>query len=210
MDTLRIGVFGSALWAALAVSGMIWRARAYGRRIYFARQAASPARGVLYAFTAGMAPGAKESVKLHLPTYAAGMTYHAGIFAALAFLAALLAQLSLPSPLLWAFRAALALGTSAGLFLLAKRVTTPHLRGISCPDDYASNVLVTAFAATSALCSWGAVPEKIVFASALVFFVYVPFGKIRHCAFFFMTRICFGIFYGRRGALPPPASEAHG
>jgi hypothetical protein len=35
-------------------------------------------------------------------------------------------------------------------------------------------------------------------------FVYVPLGKIRHCLYFFFSRIFFGKFFGRRGVLPHP------
>jgi len=35
-----------------------------------------------------------------------------------------------------------------------------------------------------------------------VMFLYIPVGKIRHCFFFFYSRILFGLFYGRRGVLP--------
>src|SRR3989339_1060153 len=38
---------------------------------------------VIYSFTNAMAPAQKESAYMHLPTYAAGLVYHMGTFAAL-------------------------------------------------------------------------------------------------------------------------------
>jgi hypothetical protein len=42
-------------------------------------------------------------------------------------------------------------------------------------------------------------------AAAIVLLLYVPLGKIRHCLFFFATRYHTGIYFGRRGTLPPAA-----
>jgi hypothetical protein len=39
-----------------------------------------------------------------------------------------------------------------------------------------------------------------------VTFVYVPLGKIRHCLYFFFSRIFFGKFFGRRAVFPHPAA----
>ena len=35
----------------------------------------------------------------------------------------------------------------------------------------------------------------------IVVLLYVPVGKIRHCFFFFYSRILFGMFFGRRKVL---------
>lgn len=43
----------------------------------------SPKRGVLYAFTFGMMPWAKESTRRHMLAYLRGVGFHAGIFAGL-------------------------------------------------------------------------------------------------------------------------------
>src|SRR4030043_109277 len=60
----------------------------------------SPGMGVVYAFTLGMAPWAKESARLHWVAYIRGIIIHVGIFAAAAFLIASpwLAQRGLPVP----------------------------------------------------------------------------------------------------------------
>jgi hypothetical protein len=66
-----------------------------------------------------MAPQAKESVLLHLPSYAAGMAYHLGIFTAFALLAVKATGLQFPG---WgsAIGGFLALaGTCGGLALLS-------------------------------------------------------------------------------------------
>jgi hypothetical protein len=43
------------------------------------------------------------------------------------------------------------------------------------------------------------IPMYII--SALTF-IYVPLGKIRHCLYFFFSRIFFGKFFGRRAVFP--------
>jgi hypothetical protein len=40
---------------------------------------------------------------------------------------------------------------------------------------------------------------------AAVTFVYVLLGKIRHCLYFFFSRMFFGKFFGRRAVFPHPA-----
>src|SRR4030067_838169 len=48
----------------------------------------APAQGVLYAYTLGMAPWAKESARIHWVAYIRGIIIHVGIFVAAAFLIA--------------------------------------------------------------------------------------------------------------------------
>jgi hypothetical protein len=49
----------------------------------------------------------------------------------------------------------------------------------------------------------GLLPASFMSLTATALFLYLPFGKIRHCVFFFSTRYHFGAFFGRRGVLPP-------
>jgi len=49
------------------------------------QQIGSVKKGIIYSFTGAMSPTAKESAYLHLPTYTAGLLYHAGIFTSILF-----------------------------------------------------------------------------------------------------------------------------
>jgi hypothetical protein len=241
---LRTSALAAAVWAAAGLAFLWLRARAFGRREVFARPAGSVGGGVIYAFTRGMLPWAKESVRGHLPSFLLGTALHLGIFSGLALLAAHLAEypaarlLGFPYPpfgdnagvflyinktddvtasarlvpLLPALL--LALGAIGGASLLAKRLSDPMLRGISCPDDYISNFLATAFAATalaSALMgqtmgqTWA---TRSFYVASVALFLYLPLGKMRHCLFFFTTRRHFGEFFGRRGCMPPAPRTA--
>jgi hypothetical protein len=149
-----------------------------------------------------MSPTAKESVREHLPSYLAGLAYHAGIFTALGLLAITLAEVSLPGPLRLLVQALLGLGTLGGLSLLLKRALKPELRGLSTPDDVLSNLLATAFVA---LALFG--PSTPWLLSAMLLLLYVPLGKLRHSLFFFVARRQLGAFFGRRGVFPPGGSH---
>lgn len=182
---------------ALALGIQLRAARRLGRRPLHAPAAGSPAAGVRYAFTGAMLPQAKESVRRAPLSYAAGMTFHAGVAAAaLRFL--------LP----WKSLAILALaGAAAGLALLAKRILLPHLRGLSGADDFTANALATGFAALGGLAAFLPAASRILPWWALALVAYVPMGKLRHCVFFFLSRYHLGAFFGRRGTFPPAPQE---
>lgn len=190
--------------AAVCISALVWqfvRTRRFGRRNDPSIPAGSAAAGVAYAFGPGMAPWAKESARTHLFTWTAGVLYHLAVFTALAFLGLLTAGLCPPMSLAWPLRVVLALGLAAGLGLFVKRLVSPALVPISSPDDFASNLLVDGFLALALVATWGAaIPSFLIWGAALL--LYIPFGKIRHCFFFFYTRVLFGSFFGRRRVLP--------
>jgi hypothetical protein len=200
---LRLAVVTAAVWSLAALAGQFARARSFGRRHLFAPAAGNAQLGARYAFTKGMLPQAKESVLEHLPSYVAGMVFHAGVLVAFALLVSILVDLALPSPVIWFARVVTLAGAIAGALLLAKRVLTPHLRGLSCPDDYLANSLTTAFVALAAAFTVAPALRNIWLVVATLLLAYVPIGKIRHCFFFFPTRYYFGAFFGRRGSFPP-------
>ncbi len=206
MSTLHLVVLAAGAWAILALAASLLRVRAYGRRVLFAKAAGDPATGVRYAFTKGMRPTAKESVQTAMPSFLAGTAYHVGVFSAFALLALELAGLSVARLGLSALVAARALtlaGALSGLALLTKRTVEPHLRRLSCPDDYLSNTLATAFAALACAATFSPGLRAPWLAAAAALLVYAPLGKIRHCAFFFSSRYHLGSFFGRRGTYPP-------
>ena len=75
---LRIVALAAAFLAAAALAFLVARILARGRATYLAPASGSSARGIAYAFGAGMLPGAKESAREHRATYLAGVAYHLG------------------------------------------------------------------------------------------------------------------------------------
>jgi hypothetical protein len=155
-----------------------------------------------------MLPWEKESAAKHIWTYVGGILYHLGILIAMLFLATMLLGISLPTTLLQAVRTLLAIGVVSGVALLIKRILKPQMRSLSSGDDYLANVLVdllllSALATTFAETGFG--PFAVV---AIIIFIYIPFGKLRHCVFFFYNRVLFGSFFGKRGVLPHPSKKA--
>ena len=194
--------------ALVSLAILITRTLAFGRKPSYSRAQGSPGRGLLYAFGQGMMPWEKESAASHLPTFIAGIVYHAAIFGAIALLVAHLVPLTLPSVILKILRLVILAGLLSGLGLLVKRFAVSGMRAISCPDDFVANVLVDLFLAAAFAVTLLNGAQPYFFVAAIVLFLYVPAGKIRHCLFFFYTRILFGIFFGRRGVLPHHHPEA--
>jgi len=192
----------AGLWCLSALIALYFGTKTYGKRHLYSVASGEAAAGVRYAFLQGMAPQAKESVRMNLPSYAAGLLYHSGLFAAFGLLVAHLATFALPGLALRAMAVLALAGAVGGLALLLKRLASPLLRGLSCPDDYVSNALATAFAMLAGLTIIVGGFDRIWLLEALLLLVYIPMGKIRHCLFFFPTRYHFGAFFGRRGVLP--------
>ncbi len=203
MSPLDVAVAASAAWAVAGLVAIRLQTRAYGSRALFARPAGDRAAGVRYAFTTAMLPQAKESVRMHLPSYLAGVALHLGVFAALGLLAARVVAAELPAPALWLGGAATTIGTLGGLALLAKRVATPRLRGLSTADDYLANLLSTLFAALAGASLLAPAARSAWLVAATLLLLYLPLGKIRHCLLFFSARAHLGAFFGYRGVLPP-------
>ena len=197
LSPLEVGVVAAAACSTMGLVLLHRQVSAYGERVLHAPAAGDPAAGVHYAFTGAMNPGAKESVREHLPSYLAGLAFHAGIFMALGLLVASLCGASLPATLRWLCRVPLIVGTMGGTGLLLKRLLRSELRGLSHPDDFLSNLLATAFVTLALIggTAW--------LLSATLLLVYAPLGKIRHCLFFFLARRNLGAFFGRRGVFPP-------
>jgi len=194
----------SVAWAACALA---WSASRAWRRtppLATAAPAGSASAGVLYAFGAGMSPLAKESARQHPFVYAIGVTYHAGIFIAAALLAAALGGVAVPPPAGRAAGIVTLAAALAGVELLARRATTPLLRGISAADDYVSNLLVDLWLLAAAAASLTPTAAPAFLAASIVVTAYMPLGKIRHCVFFFLSRGLYGARLGRRGIVRTP------
>lgn len=208
IPALRLGVLAAAAYCLAALTVLVLKTTAFGRRHAYSRPAGSAFRGIVYSFGAGMLPGAKESAGKHRAVYAAGVVYHAGLFAALLYLALLIFPSSIPPLLTNALRVLLACALAGGAGLLARRTAQPFLRALSCPDDYAANALSSLLLALALARTFIPAAAPALFLVAIVLFLYIPTGKIRHCFFFFYTRLAYGNFFGRRGVIPPPPQLA--
>ena len=160
--------------------------------------------GIRYAFTTGMMPWAKESTRIHMIAYLRGIGFHVGIFAALGAVIMSPWWQSLPLLLAWALFWILILGAVLGAAGAGMRLAEHNLRGLSLPDDHFAVWLTTLFIATTALALLNEAFRIPMYSMSAVTFVYVPLGKIRHCLYFFFSRIFFGKFFGRRAVFPHP------
>jgi hypothetical protein len=153
-----------------------------------------------------MDPRMKDGVRAHPLVLLAGMLLHLGIAAA--GVCVMFAALNI-SPQPWA-RTVLLLAATAGAFggvsLLVRRLRNPVLQAISEADDYVSNVLVDGVLALSMVFLLSGRAGIVLLCAAIALALYTPFGKIRHCLLFFVTRARFGVFIGRRGF---PAGRSH-
>jgi len=199
---LKAGVMLSAVFCVLALSYQTIRTIRFGKKADFSTPAGSAAEGIVYAFSRGMMPWAKESAAKHLFTWTAGVIYHLAIFFAFTELGFLLFGLMPPPGPAVVIRIMLAAGLLCGLGLFVRRIITPSLKGISCPDDYAANILVDGLLLLALLATLRAWMVPLFLLWSVYLFLYIPLGKIKHCLFFFYTRILFGSFFGRRGVLP--------
>jgi hypothetical protein len=205
MNPLHLGVLLAAAWAILALVFLHLKAKSYGKRTLYSKPAGDPTKGVIYAFTKGMAPWAKESVMMNLPSYMGGMGFHAGVFTAFGLLIAAVVGLELPALLIVLARVLTAVGTIGGISLLLKRLLKPQLLGLSSPDDFVSNLLSSLFVVLALAQTFHPSLKALWMCEAILLLVYAPLGKIRHCFFFFTTRYHLGAFFGRRGTFPPQA-----
>ena len=163
--------------------------------------------GIIYAFTKGLMPQAKESASQHLLSYTAGILLHIGILAAFCFsliIYLVLTEIAMPDWLPLLLAGLIIIGLISGLGLLIKRFVNKRLKAISNFDDYFSNIIVNIFLLSTLifLFSDSDTMLRIMYIVEGILLLYIPFGKLRHSAYFFATRIMFGIFYGRRGVLP--------
>ena len=205
MNLLQMVTAGIVLvGAAIFVVGVVYVLASAQRRPYQAETApikGSPAQGVLYAFTLGMAPWAKESARLHWVAYIRGIIIHVGIFVAAAFLIATPWLTQMPEPLRLSLAVLFAIGALLGLAGFWMRMADPSLRLLSTPDDYFSLALVTLFLASGAAAAIKPEFLPAFWAISGVTLAYAPFGKIKHFIYFFYERVFVGLFFGRRGVL---------
>lgn len=164
----------------------------------------NPSHGISYAFTTGMMPWAKEATRIHMIAYLRGIAFHAGIFTAIA--AVILSPFwgvlppLLSGLLFWVLALGALLGAAGGVMRIAEH----NLRSLSLPDDHFAVWLTTLFMIVTGL---ALVNESFIipmYVVSAITFLYIPLGKIRHCLYFFFSRMFFGKFFGRRAVFPHP------
>ena len=209
MTIVEITRLIAIIGCGVCVLGIVVRLRSIMNRPFkqdLARAKGSVRRGVLYAFTLGMAPWEKESTRLHWLAYIRGILFHVGTFVALAVL--------LASPWLETFPAwskiiaAIVTGFGAifGFMGILMRRAEENLRVLSVPDDYASVVLTSLFAASASVTLVASSVLPVFYVVAAVLLIYLPFSKIRHCVYFFYSKFFYGRNFGRRGVIGQPRS----
>lgn len=166
----------------------------------------NPKRGIVYAFTLGMMPWAKESTRIHMIAYLRGIGFHVGIFAAIGALIISPFWGDLPAALTATLVLVLGIGSLLGAAGGVMRIAEHNLRGLSSLDDHFAVWLVTVWLAVSALAVWKAAFLPAFYVLSAITLAYVPLGKIRHCLYFFFSRTFFGKFFGRRAVFPHAAA----
>lgn len=200
---MRIAAALALAWALIALLYQVVVARGGGRTDYSAR-AGNPGRGVLHAFTTGMLPTRKETVRNHPGKFAVGLLLHLGVLSSLVEVLRLVVGAEAAWP--WGVLALLAL--PAGMYLFVRRLVSPVLRAMSAPDDFVAILAVCTLLVLAALSVFGVVGPAVLLGYAIPFLIYLPLGKLRHMIFFFAARADFGRRLGYRGTVPL-ASERH-
>jgi len=210
MDSIVITRSIAIAGLILGLLGILMRLRDIMNRPFkkdLARQRGSPSRGVLFAFTLGMAPWEKESTRIHWIAYLRGIFFHVGIFTAFGVLLASWWLMFLPAILVWIGTVITALGALFGFAGIFIRLSGANERLLSLPDDYASVFLTSLFTAlASATLVWSAVMPAF-FVVAGIMMAYIPISKIRHCVYFFYSKFFFGFNFGRRGVIGQPKGK---
>lgn len=210
MNILVITRIIAIIGLVLGLLGIILRLREIMNRPFksdLARERGSARRGILFAFTLGMAPWEKESTRIHWIAYLRGIFFHIGIFMAIGVLLASPWLAVLPKILVWLALAVTGFGTLFGFAGIFMRLAGPNERVLSLPDDYASVFLTSLFIAFAfATLLWPSV-LPVFYVITGITGAYIPISKIRHCVYFFYSKFFFGMGFGRRGVIGQPKGK---
>jgi len=152
-----------------------------------------------------MKPSHKETVGYHPGKFAMGMLMHLSAFIALLGIVLLLIGPSMGVAYFSFVRFAVGAGLPAALYLFIRRLRTPNLKAMSAIDDYLSILVTCGLLAITALPKLAHDNLAMIFTYAILFFVYLPLGKLRHSVFFFAARADYGRRLGYRNVYPPTA-----
>lgn len=164
-------------------------------------------RGLLYAFTLGMAPWEKESTRIHWIAYLRGIFFHVGVF--LSFVVLLVSPwlAAVPQGLVVLMAIVTGVGAIFGFAGIFMRLMGENERMLSLPDDYASVGLSSLFTILAFLSLLSPTVLPVFYLITALMLIYIPFSKIRHCVYFFYSKSFFGRHFGHRGVIGQPKSE---
>jgi hypothetical protein len=165
------------------------------------RERGSARRGILYAFTLGMAPWEKESTRKHWVAYVRGILFHVGIFTAFGILIASFWVHNFPNIIKWAGLFLTGAGAVFGFAGIIMRLSGENERALSLPDDYFSVFLTSLFTFLAFIFLLAPSALPLFYLVSTVMFIYIPISKIRHCVYFFYSKFLFGYGFGRRGVI---------
>ena len=210
MDFVVITRWIAVVGLALGALGLLLRMNEIMRRPFkndLSRPRGDTRRGILYAFTLGMAPWEKESTRLHWFLYIRGILFHVGIFTPFGVLFASPWIDQFPQALKVVLVLVTGAGALAGFAGIAIRLLGVNERALSIPDDYFS-VFVCSLFITGAFVSLLA-PAALPFFYLVTAFMgaYIPLSKIRHCVYFFYSKFFFGAHFGHRGVIGQSRSK---
>lgn len=208
----------SLLSQILVFLALIFTVFAFGRKLKIYAQLTRPVdrakpigdlrKGVLYAYTLGMAPWSKESTRLHALAYLRGVAFHVGIFLGLAILVASPWLGEMPQYVRNILGFVIAAGALLGLLGFVARFLEHNLKALSNADDYFAVLIVGLFLAAEALWLFFPVARVLFYLVSAAMLVYAPLGKIRHCIYFAYSRLFYGRFIGSRAVLPHSQQNA--
>ena len=168
-------------------------------------------KGAVYSLGNILMPWAMESTRKGFPFYLTFVVFHLGVTAGigLAFVSSLYRPaVEIPAVGL-TILGLLGGAFLIGLFRIGRRVTLPHLRLISSPDDYFSVIMLTGWFLSGLLAQayfLGWLQSELFLVAFLLatsfFLIYVPFSKISHYLYYPFTRYWLGRSLGHRGAMP--------
>lgn len=196
----------------LALAALVFTLAAFGLRLRAFNLLARPVdrsatkgnvqSGVVYAFTLGMMPWAKEGTRIHWIAYTRGVVFHIMIFIGLAIF--LFSPWINNLPVGWISTLAVLAGIGAllGIAGFIMRLVEHNLKALSTLDDYFAVLLVSLFLASAAIWLSGLSGVWFFYLMTGIMLVYAPLGKIRHCIYYAYSRLFFGKFTGRRAVLP--------
>ncbi len=209
-------------WAALCVMAVVYTTRiAWLLRFKKTKDRSpaggggrtSPKRGAYYSLANVAMPWSMESTRKGFGFYLSFVFFHLGVVAgiALAFLSTV-AKGFVALPLVgYTFGGLTALACVIGVGRLIRRLTVPHVRLISTPDDFFSLCMLIVWFALGTvtqayLLGVPRFADDIYLIAYLYltsfFLLYVPFSKISHYLYYPFTRWWIGKALGHRGSFP--------
>jgi nitrate reductase gamma subunit len=206
-------------WAALCVMGLVYTIRLYwifrfkaGRdRQLPGERGTTSISPALYSLGNVAMPWAMESTRNGMLFYTSFVVFHLGVVAGIAgaFVSSLYRPFLENRAVCTLFMVVIGAAFLISVIRMLRRLTRPHLRLISSPDDYFSLLTLTVWFALGvpAMGYIGGFLENEGWLTAYLFatsffLIYVPFSKISHYLYYPFTRYFIGKTLGHRGSMP--------